>query len=42
MILHILYGMLFGYLLASFRVAVLLVNKGYRSLDQIPDIREID
>lgn len=42
MILHILYGMLFGYLLASFRIAKMLVGKGYRSLDQIPDATELD
>jgi hypothetical protein len=37
MILHILYGMLFGYLLASFRIASMLVRKGYRSVYEIPD-----
>jgi hypothetical protein len=37
MLLHILYGMLFGYLLATFQIARLLVRKGYRRLDEIPD-----
>ena len=40
MLLHILYGMLFGYLLASFRFAAMLVKKGYRSIDQIPDFED--
>lgn len=40
MLLHILYGMLFGYLIASFRFASILVKKGYRSLDQIPDFED--
>jgi hypothetical protein len=40
MLLHILYGMLFGYLLASFRFASILVKKGYRSIDQIPDFED--
>jgi hypothetical protein len=37
MLLHILYGMLFGYLLATFQIAKLLVRKGYRRFDEIPD-----
>jgi hypothetical protein len=37
MLLHILYGMLFGYLLATFQIARLLVKKGYRRFDEIPD-----
>jgi hypothetical protein len=37
MILHILWGMLFGYLLATFQIAKLLVKKGYRRFDEIPD-----
>ena len=37
MTLHILYGMLFGYLLASFRFASILVRKGYTSVEDIPD-----
>ena len=37
MLLHILYGMLFGYLLATFQIAKLLVKKGYRRFDEIPD-----
>jgi hypothetical protein len=32
--------MLFGYLLASFRFASILVKKGYRSVDQIPDFED--
>jgi hypothetical protein len=37
MLLHILYGMLFGYLLATFQIARILVRKGYRRFDEIPD-----
>jgi len=37
MLLHMLYGMLFGYLLATFQIARLLVRKGYRRFDEIPD-----
>jgi hypothetical protein len=37
MLLHILYGMLFGYLLATFQIARVLVRKGYRRFDEIPD-----
>jgi len=37
MLLHILYGMLFGYLLATFQIARVLVGKGYRRFDEIPD-----
>jgi hypothetical protein len=37
MLLHVLYGMLFGYLLATFQIAKLLVRKGYRRFDEIPD-----
>jgi hypothetical protein len=37
MLLHILYGMLFGYLLSTFQIAKLLVKKGYRRFDEIPD-----
>lgn len=42
MILNILYGMLFGYLLASFKFASILVIKGYRSVDEIPDASDIN
>jgi hypothetical protein len=31
--------MLFGYLIASFRFASILVKKGYRSVDQIPEAK---
>jgi hypothetical protein len=37
MLLHILYGMLFGYLLATFQIAKLLVKKGYYRFDEIPN-----
>jgi len=37
MLLHILYGMLFGYLLATFQIARVLVKKGYNRFDEIPD-----
>jgi len=37
MLLHILYGMLFGYLLATFQIARVLVKKGYSRFDEIPD-----
>lgn len=40
MLLHILYGILFGYLLATFRFASILVKKGYRSVEQIPDFED--
>jgi hypothetical protein len=41
MLLHVLWGMLFGYLLASVRFASIIVSKGYRSMDEIPDV-ELD
>jgi hypothetical protein len=41
MLLHILWGMLFGYLIATFNFALVLVNKGYRSVSEIPD-KELD
>lgn len=41
MLLHILWGMLFGYLIGSFYFATILVNKGYRSISEIPD-KELD
>jgi hypothetical protein len=37
MLLNILWGMFFGYLLATFQIAKLLVKKGYRRFDEIPD-----
>lgn len=40
MLLHILWGMLFGYLLATFNFAITLVSKGYRTLSEIPDKEE--
>lgn len=36
-ILLLLWGSLFGYLLAIFQVAKLIVKKGYRKFDEIPD-----
>lgn len=36
-ILLFLWGTLFGYLLATFQIAKLLVRKGYRRFDDIPD-----
>lgn len=40
--LKFLYGMLAGYLLSSFYVARLLVMKGYTSMYQIPNNREVN
>jgi hypothetical protein len=37
MLLNILWGMFFGYLIATFQIAKLLVKKGYRRFDDIPD-----
>lgn len=37
MLLHILWGMFFGYIIASVNYAAILVNKGYRTLSEIPD-----
>jgi hypothetical protein len=36
-ILLLLWGSLFGYLLATFQIAKVLVKKGYRKFDEIPD-----
>jgi hypothetical protein len=36
-ILLLLWGTLFGYLLATFQIAKVLVRKGYRKFDEIPD-----
>ena len=36
-ILLLLWGSLFGYILATFQIAKLLVKKGYRRFDDIPD-----
>ena len=41
MLLHVLWGMFFGYILASVRFAAIVVSKGYRSMDEIPEV-EID
>ena len=37
MLLHVLWGMLFGYLLASVRFAAIILSKGYGSLNDIPE-----
>jgi hypothetical protein len=37
MLLHILWGMFFGYIIATVNFAFILVNKGYRSVTEIPD-----
>ena len=37
MLLNILWGMFFGYIIATFQIAKLLVRKGYRRFDEIPD-----
>jgi hypothetical protein len=36
-ILLFLWGSLFGYILATFQIAKVLVRKGYRRLDEVPD-----
>ena len=37
MLLHILWGMFFGYIIASVNFAAVLVSKGYRSVNEIPE-----
>ncbi len=41
MLLHVLWGMLFGYLIASVRFSYILLFKGYGSINDIPDAEEI-
>jgi hypothetical protein len=41
MLLHVLWGMFFGYIIASVYFATMLVSKGYRSVSEIPD-KEVD
>jgi hypothetical protein len=36
-ILLFLWGSLFGYILATVQIAKVLVRKGYRRLDEVPD-----
>ena len=36
-ILLVLFGMLAGYMIASFELALLLVKKGYRSFADVPE-----
>ena len=40
MLLHVLWGMFFGYIIATVNFAAVLVNKGYRSVNEIPDKEE--
>jgi len=40
-LLIFLWGTLIGYLIAIINIAFVLVNKGYRSVNEIPD-RELD
>jgi hypothetical protein len=40
-ILLFLWGSLFGYILATFQIALVLVKKGYRRVDEVPD-KELD
>jgi hypothetical protein len=35
--LKFLYGMLAGYLVASFEMARILISKGYKSFQEVPD-----
>jgi len=42
MLLHVLWGMFFGYIIATVNFAAMLVNKGYRSVKEIPDKEEHD
>lgn len=37
MLLHVLWGMFFGYIIASVNYAAIIVSKGYRTLSEIPD-----
>lgn len=37
MLLHVLWGMFFGYIIASINFAAVLVSKGYRSVNEIPE-----
>lgn len=40
-ILIFLFGMLGGYIIAMFEIALLLVQKGYRSVRDIPNSEEL-
>jgi hypothetical protein len=40
-ILLLLWGSLFGYIIATVQIAKVLVRKGYRRLDEVPD-KELD
>jgi hypothetical protein len=40
-ILLLLWGSLFGYILATVQIAKVLVKKGYRRVDEVPD-KELD
>jgi hypothetical protein len=37
MLLNILWGMFFGYIIATVQIAKVLVRKGYHRLDEVPD-----
>ena len=37
MLLHVLWGMFFGYIIAAVNFAKILVRKGYTSVEDIPD-----
>jgi hypothetical protein len=37
MLLHILWGMFFGYIIAAVNFASILVRKGYKSVEDIPE-----
>lgn len=38
MILHVLWGMFFGYIIASVRFAAIILSKGYGSINEIPEV----
>ena len=40
MLLHILWGMLFGYIIAAVNFAAILVSKGYRSVEDVPEAKD--
>jgi hypothetical protein len=40
--LKVLYGMLAGYLVASFEMSLILTKKGYESLQEVPDKERLD
>lgn len=40
MLLHILWGMFFGYIIATVNFAAILVRKGYTSVEDIPEANQ--